>query len=81
MHNLSHMCLILFRPKHPAKVHVWAGISLKGPTKIIIFEGTMDGPLYVEILKTGLLPFLEEKFPTGHRLMQASLKIITSLNI
>ena len=41
----------------------------------------MDGPLYVEILKTGLLPFLEEKLPTGHRLMQASLKIITNLNI
>ena len=53
---------ITHRPKHPTKVHIWAGISLIGPTKIIIFEGTMDGPLYVEILKTGLLPFLAENF-------------------
>jgi len=64
------------RPKHPVKVHVWAGISLKGPTKIVIFEGTMDAPLFVEILKTGLLPFLADKFPMGHRFMQASLQYV-----
>ena len=51
---------------------MWAGISLKGPTKIVIFEGMMDAALYVEILETGLLPFLEEKLPLGHRLMQVS---------
>ena len=27
------------RAKHPAKVHVWAGISQKGPTEIYIIEG------------------------------------------
>ena len=27
------------RPKHPIKVHVWAGISKKGATKICVFEG------------------------------------------
>ena len=58
------------RAKHPIKVHVWAGISLKGPTEIIIFEGIMDAPLFVEILKVGLLPFIRDKFPTGHRFMQ-----------
>ena len=58
-------------PKHPVKVHFWAGISKKGATGIYIFEGTMDAPLHCEILKT-LLPFLAEKFPTpnSHRLMQ-----------
>lgn len=30
------------RPKHPTKVHVWAGISKKGKTPIVIFEGLMD---------------------------------------
>ena len=25
------------RPKHPIKVHVWAGISKRGPTPIVIF--------------------------------------------
>lgn len=30
----------------------------------------MDTPGYVEILRQGLLPFLQEIYPTGHRLMQ-----------
>lgn len=30
----------------------------------------MDAPGYVEILRQGLLPFLQETYPTGHRLMQ-----------
>ena len=30
----------------------------------------MDGPLFTEILETTLLPFIEEKFPRGHRFMQ-----------
>jgi len=49
---------------------VWAGISLKGPTDIIIFEGIMDSSLFVEILRVGLLPFLRDKFPERHRFMQ-----------
>ena len=60
------------RPKHPTKVHVWAGISKKGATGIYIFEGIMDAPLYCEILTRTLLPFLAEKFPipNSHRFMQ-----------
>ena len=30
----------------------------------------MDAELYVEILRTTLLPFLTEKYPEGHRFMQ-----------
>ena len=30
------------RPKHPVKVHVWAGISKQGATEVCIFEGIMD---------------------------------------
>lgn len=58
------------RPKHPTKVHVWAGISKKGPTPIVIFEGRMNASLYIEILQNGLLPFIRRKFPASHRLMQ-----------
>ena len=58
------------RPKHPPKVHVWAGISIKGPTKICIFDGIMDANLFIEILDSTLLPFISEKFSTGHRFMQ-----------
>ena len=58
------------RPKTPVKVHVWAGISKKGPTPIIIFEGIMDADLYIEILQQGLLGFIHNTFPDSHRLMQ-----------
>ena len=38
------------RPKHPAKVHVWTGISKQGATSIAIFTGIMDAAFYVFIL-------------------------------
>ena len=38
------------RPKHPVKVHVWAGISWNGRTDICIFNGIMNAELYVRIL-------------------------------
>ena len=60
------------RPKHPLKVHVWAGISKQGATQVCIFEGIMAAPLYCEILQRTLLPFIREKFPppSTHRFMQ-----------
>jgi len=36
--------------KHPIKVHVWAGISHRGRSKLCIFEGKMNAPLFVSIL-------------------------------
>ena len=62
--------ILFYRPKHPLKVHVWAGISLKGPTKICIFEGMMDAQLFVSILDSTLIPFIAERYPEGHRFMQ-----------
>lgn len=58
-------------PKHPLKVHVWAGISRKGATDIGIFTGIMDAEFFVEeILKNHLEPFIEKVFPDGHRFQQ-----------
>ena len=57
------------KPKHPLKVHVWAGISRHGATKICVFEGIMEADLYCDILRTTLVPFLREKLPE-HRFMQ-----------
>ena len=37
--------------KHTVKVHVWAGISMHGATKICIFDQIMDAPFYVNILE------------------------------
>ncbi len=59
------------RPKHPLKVHVWAGISMRGATRVCIFTGIMDAELYVKILDQGLVPFIAEKFGSSvHRFMQ-----------
>ena len=50
------------------KVHVWAGISLRGATGICIFEGIMDKELFAEILDKTLVPYLHN-YET-HRFMQ-----------
>ena len=59
------------KPKHPLKLHVWAGISRKGATSILIFDGIMDSSFYVEqILQRMALPFIQETFGNDHRFMQ-----------
>lgn len=62
--------LSIDRPKHPTKVHVWAGISRRGRTGICIFEGIMNKELYAEILEKTLLPFTRRVFPDGYNFMQ-----------
>jgi len=57
--------------KHPYKVHVWAGISKRGTTPILIFAGIMRKEFYIhEILENTLLPFIRRvsrwtSLPTG----------------
>jgi transposase len=58
------------RPKHPVKVHVWAGISWNGATDACIFEGIMDADLYCQILDQYLVPFIHSVYPQSHRFMQ-----------
>ena len=47
------------RPKHPAKVHAWAGISKQGATSIAIFTAIMDANFYLSILDRCLVPFIQ----------------------
>lgn len=62
---------ILPKPKHPLKVHVWGGISRRGATKLVIFEGIMEKTFFTNsILKDNLLPFVQNVFPDGHRFQQ-----------
>ena len=75
-----HACALVNRPKHPPKVHVWAGIRLRGPTKICIFWWNHGCHLLVDIIDSTLMPFMPEKYPTGHRLMQDNDPKHTSLN-
>ena len=58
------------RPKHPIKLHVWAGFSKRGPTPIVIFNGIMNADLYVSILQRGLLPDLNPIENLWHELKE-----------
>ena len=58
------------RPKHPVKVHIWAGISPRGATQVVIFSGIMTSTRYCSILEAGLIPFLKEVFLQGHQFQQ-----------
>ena len=59
-----------YKHKHPPKIHVWAGISKRGATKIVMFNGIMTATRYSDILSASLVPFLKGKYPHGHRLYQ-----------
>ena len=58
------------RAKHPIKIHIWGGISKRGATNVIIFSGIMNAEYLAEIFQAGLLPFLRDRYPDGHRLQQ-----------
>ena len=59
------------KPKHPLKVHVWAGISCCGATPILVFDGIMDAWFYVNnILQDQFLPFIWNTYGDDHRFMQ-----------
>lgn len=57
------------RPKHPCKVHVWAGISCQGKTPIVIFDGMLNGAGLIEVFKAGLIPY-RDQVNSDLRLMQ-----------
>ena len=58
------------KAKHPPKVNVWAGISSRGATNVVVFTGTLTATRYVDILDAALVPFLDTVYPDGHRFQQ-----------
>ena len=59
------------KPMHPVIVHVWAGIRHHGRTNLCIFEGKMNAPLFISILRKSLVPFIRAVlYPDGHCFMQ-----------
>ena len=58
------------RPKHPYKVHLWGGISKRGATPIVIFTGILTATRFCELIEAGLLPFIQQVYPRGHRFQQ-----------
>ena len=57
-----------YRPKHPVKIHVWAGISMNGRTDLVMFDEIMDAILYVRILREALIPSAQRLYPAGNYL-------------
>ena len=58
------------RAKHPIKIHIWGGISSKGTTSLVMFTGIMNAERLGAVYDAGLVPFIQERFPDGHRLHQ-----------
>lgn len=61
-------CRLKQHVKHPVKIHIWGGISVKEATRVIMFTGIMKVERLRTILEAGLLPFIAENFSDGHRL-------------
>ena len=53
--KLDFSCFIQSFIYYRHKLHVWGGISWKGPTPIVIFEGKMNGAGYIEVVNNGLI--------------------------
>ena len=67
---MSTVYVLSDKPKHPMKVHVWAGISKRERTGICTFEGIMNAELFIDILDKTLLPFIEQVYLERHKFMQ-----------
>jgi transposase len=55
---------------HPAKIHIWAAISIYGPVGLHIFEGILTAERYVSILEDHLLWGPDEIFGRGQWVFQ-----------
>ena len=59
------------KAKHPYSMLVWGGISRKGATYLLMFNGIMNSIWYQEkILHKQLKPFVDLVYPDSHRLYQ-----------
>ena len=57
------------RAKHPLKLMLLGGISNRGPTPLILFEGKLDSIDLLKIFNKNIKPFLTKVWPDGHRLI------------
>ena len=46
-----------YRHKHNPKIHVWGGISKRGDTHLVMYQGIMTATKYGDILFASLIPF------------------------
>ena len=58
------------RPRGGGGVMVWAGISSKGKTPLVVFNGNLDAVNYASMLAEQFLPFMDKFYPKGCILKQ-----------
>lgn len=51
--------------KHPTSIMVWGAISVYGPGRLYIVEGTMKQDQYIKVLRDKMLPQLRIWYPDG----------------
>jgi len=61
-HKEKQQCALKQKAKHPVKIHMWCGISKRGATRIIMFNGIMNAIKFAKIIETGLVPFVKAFF-------------------
>ena len=54
---------------HNVTVHVLAGISRKGATGAVIFNGKMKAFDFQNLFSLTIIPFINQNFPNGHHLI------------
>ncbi|CAF0771167.1 unnamed protein product [Brachionus calyciflorus] len=53
---------------HPLKIHLFGGISRKGKTECVAFEGILDSEKFQYLLNISVIPFEKANFPFCHRI-------------
>ena len=61
-------------------LHIFAGMSRRGPTPIIIFEGKFDKIGFENILETSLIPFIQQIILITTYFIWITLQFIEFLN-
>ena len=60
------------RPRGGRGLMVWAGISWKGKTPLVVVHGNLDALSYTTMLAEHFLPFIDKIYPEGCILQQDS---------
>ena len=58
------------RPRGGGGLMVWAGLSWKGKTPLVVVNGNLDALSYTPMLAEHFLPFMDKFFPEGCILQQ-----------
>ena len=72
--------LSFFKSQHTVKLYICGGISKHGAINVVVFDGTMDGPRYTQIMTAGLLFLSEENSPMdgldSSRIMTLNIPVV-----